>query len=94
MVTLRFVSHPGWFDWATRIAQYGFWCSHCEAILPDGQTLGSRFVDGGQIRSRDYDAGGFSEELLIPLETSAAQETAFFDFLHGQIGKSYDAAAI
>ena len=94
MITLRFVAHPGLFNWACKIAQYGLWPSHCDAVLPDGKLLGSRFDDGVQVRAADYDAGGFSREQRVGLASTKAQENDFYNFLHAQIGKPFDALAI
>lgn len=90
MVALRFVSHPGPFDWACRLAQYWFWASHVDAVMPDGSYISARFDDGVQRRQADYDAGGFSKQLVVPLSLSEAQESALIAFLIDQIGKPYD----
>ena len=95
MITLRFVSHPGPFDVACKIAQYWFWPSHCEAILTSGERLGSWFLDGGvKIRPPGYDKNGFSKELIINLPATEEQKSAFFNFLQKQVGKPYDWRAI
>lgn len=99
MITLRFVSHPGVFNWACRIAQYGFWPTHVEALMPDGTLLGA-MGDGVKARSRYYDVDGFSDapnftrEMLIEVAATAEQEEAFHSFLRGQVGKPYDTWAI
>ena len=94
MITIRFVSHPGVFDWACKIAQYGFWATHCDAVLPNGCLLGARFDGGVQIRSANYDAGGFSRELRVSIPATDAQASLFYDFLYDQIGKPFDWQAI
>ena len=93
MITLRFVSHPGIFNWAARIAQYGFWGTHCEAVLPDGRYLGA-ISDGVKARDPRYDAGYFSQEMLLDVKTTPDQEEIFYAFLESQIGKPYDIWAI
>lgn len=94
MITIRLVSHPGIFDWATKIALYGFWATHAEALMPDGRLLGARFSGGVQARAHDYDAGKFDQELFLTIKTTEAQEAAFYDFLRAQVGKKYDWRAI
>lgn len=96
MINLRFVSHPGPFTVAVRFAQYGFWPSHCEAVLPDGQRLGSWFLHGGGVRvlPPNYDVGGFSREIFVSVKATAEEESSFYAWLHSQIGKPYDWRAI
>ena len=94
MITIRFVAHPGLFDWACRIAQYGLWPTHCDAILPGEGRLGARFVGGVQMRPANYDAGSFTREQYVNLICTQAQEDAFYSFLRDQIGKPFDSLAI
>jgi len=90
---IRFVSHPGIFDLAAKIAQYGFWSTHVEAVLPDGTTIGA-MRDGVKIRSKGYDAGHFSQELFIDVSATPDQDAIFCAFLGSQVGKPYDFLAI
>jgi hypothetical protein len=90
---LRFVSHPGIFNWAARIAQYGFWCTHCEAVMPDGTYLGA-MSDGVKIRPAGYESGNFSQEMFLDVKATPDQETIFYAFLESQIGKPYDYWAV
>lgn len=92
MIRLRFVSRPGIFNWACRIAQYGFWCTHCEAVLPEGY-LGA-MTDGVMVRPLAYDAGKFSREFFVDVDATPDQEEIFHAFLGSQIGKPYDVWAI
>ena len=94
MISLRFVSHPGPFNICVRVAQYGFWPSHVEALLPDGRLLGSRFIGGVQARAHDYDGGNFIREQYVEVETTQDQEDIFYAFLNSQIGKPFDWLAI
>lgn len=95
MIRLRFVSHPGVFNWACRIAQYGFWATHCEALLPEGGRLGSWYTEGGvRVLSDNYDEGAFIKETFVTLKSTPEQEEIFFAFLDTQIGKPYDTLAI
>jgi uncharacterized protein YycO len=95
MIRLRFVSHPGIFNWACRIAQYGFWATHCEAMIPTGGRIGAWYTEGGvKILPDNYDDGAFLKETFISLKTTFDQEKKFFEFLHTQVGKPYDALAI
>ena len=93
MITLRFVSHPGIFNWACSIAQYGFWSTHCEAVMPDGRYLGA-ISDGVKVRSQSYDAGHFSKEMFLEVRATPDQEAIFYAFIESQIGKPYDLWAI
>lgn len=94
MITIRFVSHPGIFDWATRIAQYGFWSTHCDTLMPNGTYLGARLKGGVLERNRDYDLGDFNKELFVNINCSEKQEETYYSFLRDQIGKPYDSLSI
>jgi len=90
-IVIRFASHPGIFNALCRFAQYRFWATHCEAVLPDGRRLGSWFHRGGvRILPPDYDDGLFTRELFVTLKATDEQEKAFYDFLYAQVGKPYD----
>jgi uncharacterized protein YycO len=93
MITLRFVSHPGIFNWAAKIAQYGFWCTHCEVVMSDGTLLGA-ISDGVKARLPGYDAGNFSQEQFLEVKATELQEDVFHAFLRDQVGKPYDTWAI
>ena len=94
MITIRLVKHPGPFQVAVQIAQYGFWASHCDALMPDGELLGARFVGGVQSRPGDYDKGGFTREHFIRIPATPGQTDSFHHFLRAQIGKPFDTFAI
>ena len=72
--------------------------SHVDAVLPDGRLLGARsdkqggMPKGVQIRPPDY--ARFAVKVVFTLGCTDAQEGAFYDFLHKQIGKPYDHSAI
>ena len=89
MITIRFVSHPGVFNWGTARFQNGFWPDHVDAVLPDGRMLGAH-ADGVQILPADYDTGRFVKELRIPIIAYDFQAKKFYDFLMAQVGKPYD----
>lgn len=93
MITLRFVSHPGLFNWACTIAQYGFWGTHVEAVMPDGRYLGA-ISDGVKARDSGYDKGKLKKEVFVDVKTTADQEEIFYAFVESQIGKPYDLWAI
>ena len=94
-IIIRFASHTGIFNGLCRFAQYGFWATHSEAVLPDSQRIGSWYHKGGvRIEPPDYDTGTIKQELFIGLKATDAQAEAFYVFLHSQIGKPYDALAI
>ena len=68
--------------------------SHVEAVTPDGFYLGAHFSGGVQKRPKDYDAGKFSHELFLTLESTEEQAAAFYVFLDKHIGEKYDWRAI
>ena len=103
-VRLQFVRAPdpissliAWFGKST--------FSHVDAILPSGLSwgqegwlLGARSDDVGgkppgvQIRPPDYEKVSLKVVFTVP--ATEAQEGAFYDFLHKQVGKPYDKKAI
>lgn len=98
MITLRFVSHPGIFNWACRIAQYGFEFTHVEYLRPsDGCYIGA-MSDGVKARAGDYDnlggTAGFSRQMFVHVDLTPEQQVIFEAFLESQIGKPYDYGAV
>lgn len=93
MITLRFVSHPGIFNWACSIAQYGWPYTHVETVMPDGTLLGA-MSDGVKARPSGYDAGKYLDEMYVHVSATPQQEAAYYAFLRSQIGKPYDTWAI
>jgi len=93
MITLRFVSHPGLFNWACTIAQYGFWATHVEAVMPDGRYLGA-ISDGIKARGPSYDKGSVKKEIFLEVKATQEQDEIFYAFIESQIGKPYDTWAI
>lgn len=92
-IRLRFVSHPGLFNWACQIAQYRFPYTHVEVALPDGSLLGA-ISDGVKIRPPGYDTGKFSFELFLDVKATTDQIITALSFLRAQNGKEYDFRAI
>jgi uncharacterized protein YycO len=90
---LRFVSHPGIFNWACQIAQYRFPWTHVEVHTSDGSLLGA-MSDGVKIRASNYDAGEFVAEMYIEVKATMEQDRIFEQFLRRQVGKEYDFRAI
>ena len=74
------------------------WPSHVDIVLGSGDLLGARSDSvagrppGVQIRPPAYEA--FTKTQRVALTATAAQETAFLNFLEAQIGKPYDKTAI
>jgi hypothetical protein len=94
MITLRFVTGDDAISVGIRAAEYGFWASHTEALMPDGTLLGAH-VDGGvQARAHDYDKGRFTREAYVSIPADAAMTDAFHAFLRAQLGRPYDVDAI
>ena len=71
-IRLRFVSHPGLFNWACQIAQYRFPYTHVEIVLADGKLLGA-ISDGVKIRDANYDLGKFVSETFLDVAVSDEQ---------------------
>ena len=93
MIVLRFVSHPGLFNWACSVAQYGAWMTHVDAVMPDGR-YHSAMSDGVKTRPPDYDVGKFTREMFVEVRATPEQEEIFYAFIESQIGKPYDTWAI
>jgi hypothetical protein len=72
--------------------------SHVEALSQDGKSyIGQHFDGGMQWRPVGYDADklmtlpdGTRSERVVKLPCSEVQEFAFYAFLEGKIGQSYD----
>lgn len=94
MIRLRFVTSHDIVSAAIRAAEYGFWASHVEAIMPDGKLLGAHFRGGVLARDPNYDTGTRTNEMIVKVETTPEIEAAFHDFLVSQVGKAYDITAI
>jgi hypothetical protein len=94
MITVRFVTCNDPISAAIRAAEYDFWASHCEALMPDGTLLGAHASGGVQARARSYDTGQFVKEVYVDLPCDDATSQKFYDFLRLQVGKPYDMTAI
>lgn len=94
MITLRFVEYTDIISDGVRAAEYGFWASHAEALLPDGTLLGAHLSGGVAIRAGDYDAGTFAKQVFVTLPADAPTTAAFLAFITSQVGKPYDVEAI
>lgn len=94
MITLRFVTCNDPISAGIRAAEYGFWASHVEAVMPDGTLLGAHYDGGVEARAANYDLGEYSKDLHVALPADDAMTDAFHVFLKSQIGKPYDVEAI
>ena len=94
MITIRFVAGNDLTSRVIRLAEYGFWATHVETLMPDGTLLGAHASGGVQARPNDYDKGRFSRQLFVPIPATPEQTDAFHTFLRAQIGKPYDFEAI
>lgn len=72
----------------------GFWCSHVEAVTPEGYYLGALLSGGVNNRPPDYDKRQWTQQLFVDVPSTEAQATAFYQFLGLQVGKPYDELAI
>lgn len=93
-ILLRFVTSDSPISFGIRAAEYGFWASHVEAVMPEGTLLGAH-VDGGVLnRAADYDKGDFIKEMVVEIPAEPAMVDSFHAFLRSQLGKPYDREAI
>lgn len=93
-IRLRFVTCNDAISAGIRAAEYGFWASHTEAVMPDGTLLGAHYDGGVQARPRDYDKGQYEKDLIVTLPVPQPMADAFHSFLRAQLGKPYDVEAI
>lgn len=93
MIQLRFVTSDDPISYGIRAAEYGFWASHTEALMPDGTLLGAHADGGVQARPVGYDKG-YRQELIVQIPATPAMTDKFHAFLRDQIGKPYDFKAI
>ena len=94
MITLRFCDGDSLVTAAIQRAEYGFWVTHVEALMPDGTLLGAHIDGGVQARPRDYDKGHFKRELFVKIDATPDSCDRFHAFLRAQLGKPYDTSAI
>jgi hypothetical protein len=108
MIRLRFVTGNSWISNAIRAGERDGWCTHVEAVMPDGTLLGAHLDGGVQARPAGYDKAEMTRELFVEIEDPYApnevvrvgsngkliRENAFHDFLRAQLGKPYDTAAV
>jgi len=101
-IALSFVRADGLSSAAIAYFGGGRW-SHCDALLKDGRYLGARddaiqLPDGSWISSgvrvRPPDYTPWVDQEVWRLPCTLAQQLAFEDFLHAQVGKPYDSRAI
>jgi hypothetical protein len=97
MIRLQFVCEAALSSQAIAWFSAGHF-SHVDAVLPGGQLLGARDDSvGGQppgVHVRPPNYVGWSRRVVMTVPASPAQSNAFYAFLHKQIGKAYDRAAI
>jgi hypothetical protein len=86
MIRLRFVTSSDPVSAGIRAAEYGFWASHVEAVMPDGALLGAHYDGGVQARSADYDAINFPKR-IVSIPAAPEMSDAFHSFLRLQLGK-------
>lgn len=95
MIRLRFVTGDrSAISRAIQFAQYGFWCSHVEAVMPEGTLLGAHADGGVQNRAVDYDAREWTRQEFVDLPADAEQTDGFYCLMRAEIGKPYDLTAI
>lgn len=93
MIKLRFVHGDDLISMGI-ILQTGGWCSHVEAVTPEGLYLGAHASGGVQARPADYDKGKFDREQFVELPADDKMTEEFYAFLNRHIGEPYDFKAI
>ena len=97
MITLAFFNGAGAASQAIEWFSAGE-VSHVAAVMADGNYLDARLdkegASAGGVQMRPASGEGVTEAVRYTIETSAAEEAAFWDFLHAQIGKPYDVTGI
>lgn len=87
MIRLRFVtSDRTVISLAIQFAQYGFWASHVEAVMPEGTLLGAHAEGGVMNRPCDYDAGQWTRQEFVDFPATADQTDGFHCFMRAEIG--------
>ena len=99
MIKIRFVTGNDWISNAIRVGERDGWCTHTEAVMPDGTLLGAHLDGGVQARQVGYDKTTAKRELIVelPILPSIANfkiEDIFYNFLVAQLGKPYDLTAL
>jgi len=93
-ILLRFIRGTA-FD--SRLIEWGTWswCSHVEAIAPDGRTLGAQLKGGVKYREpSDSCYKGIKRQETWHIPCTDNQYANFHYFLHQQVGTKYDWFAI
>lgn len=93
-IRIRFVSHRDLASRVIKSAQCGAWPTHCEAVMPDGTYLGSRWEGGVMARPKGYDAGAMDREQFVDIPCTQEQADVFHAYLISMIGTPYDFEAI
>ena len=91
VITLQFITTDALLSQAIRFFQRS-WMSHVDSVTADGRLLGAQNVGGVQMRPSNYEK--FLRVERVNITITDAQEKAYWDFLHAQIGKPYDTLSI
>lgn len=100
MIRFQFVLGDGWVSraiaWFSAGTRGGV--SHVDVVMRHGMLLGSRSDSvGGQppgVHIRDQDYAPWRRRVVISLDSTEAEELAFYRFLNDQLGKPYDKVGI
>jgi hypothetical protein len=94
MIRVRFVTTEDPVSAGISFAEYGFWATHAEAVMPDGTLLGAHYDGGVQARPSDYDKGKFKRQGIVEIPADDTTTNRFHAFMTSQVGKPYDITAI
>lgn len=92
MIRIRFSTSDN--AQVVRDAQYGFWATHVDVVLPPTRLIGALASGGVQARSGNYDALHKTREMFVNLPTSKEVDAICYSWLNRQIGKSGDPSAL
>lgn len=90
-IVLQFAASRGLSSAAIEWFGHG-WCSHVDAVLPDGTLLGARLDGGVAIRPAGYYPFTRTQRVVLPAPPEMVD--AFHAFLRAQLGKPYDSLGI
>jgi len=94
VIQLRFVGGDSAISTGIRAAEYGFWATHTEAVMPDGTLLGAHIDGGVMARPMGYDKGQYLKDMIVQIPATPAMTDVFHSYLRSQLGKPYDMEAI
>lgn len=87
-IRIRFCTESDELDVAIAKGQYGYWATHCEALMPDGAAL--RYDDGMDGWQLSSEPDNWTHQVTVELPATKKQMRKYYRFLGYQLGKRYD----